>query len=186
MLFHWGSNVHLNKISNPDWNIYRTLGLLYVFFLIPLIFQLMPGRYICPKPGPDLNCMVTSPRSISHLLYVPRFCAAKEYQSHLPKQAFSTYYQKWIIICVYLVIVKRAHATAKVARAVKTRYQVLSNFITVTLPHSICQKQVISFRILRRCIQVKTKKGERRSSSCVHVTQTDHLYQMMIQWEWDF
>lgn len=107
--------------------------------------------------------------STAHFLYVPRFCAAKEYQSHVPKQAFSTYYQKWIIICVYLVIVKRAHATAKVARAVKTRYQVLSYFITVTLPHSICQKQGISFRILRKCIQVKTKKGERRSSSCVHV-----------------
>ena len=135
----------------------------------------MPGCYICPKPGPDLNCMVTSPRSTSHLLYVPRFCAAKECQSHLPKQAFSTYYQSELLSACTSSLLRGAHATAKVARAVKTRYQVLSNFITVTLPHSICQKQVISFRILRRCIQVKTKKGERRSSSCVHVTQTDQL-----------
>ena len=59
--------------------------------------------------------------SAAHLHYVPRFCAAKEYQSHLPKQAFSTYYQKWIIICVYLVIVKRAYATAK---AVKTSWDI--------------------------------------------------------------
>ena len=68
--------------------------------------------------------------SAAHLLYVPRFCAAKEYQSHLPKQAFSTYYQKWIIICVYLVIVKRAYATAK---AVKTRYQRFIKFFQTSL-----------------------------------------------------
>ena len=70
MLFHRGANVQLIKISSPDWNIYRTLGLLYVFFLIPLIFNSclsMPGCYICPKPGPDLNCMLMSPRSTSPL-----------------------------------------------------------------------------------------------------------------------
>lgn len=122
--------------------------------------------------------------STAHLLYVPRLCAAKECQSHLPKQAFSTYYQKWIIICVYLVIVKRAYATSKagIKNEISTSYQVFSNFITVTLIHSICQKQVISPRILRRCIQVK--KRERRLSSCVHVTQTGQLYQT--QWEWNF
>ena len=32
--------------------------------------------------------------STAHFLYVPRICAEKEYQTHLLKQAFSTYYQK--------------------------------------------------------------------------------------------
>ena len=60
---------------------------------------------------------------------------------------------------------------------ISTRYQVLSYFITITLPLSICQKQVISFRILGRCIQVKTKKGEIKGvRPRVVLTQTEASY----------